>query len=319
MIIVHGLTGAGEASGWQVALVFGVGLIGSSVVAVLRRELDGFVRHVPYSWGNGRKVEPQSEAGGALVESAVADLVDQSLDKPPSRIAVIWSAGGNGFGASKADMAAELSELGKVLTLADRLFASYPTAHQSFHMLSSAGGLFEGQTNVDQASRPRPLRPYGWGKLEQEQAFGAWHTSATKICYRPSSVYGFSPGGQPKGLISALLLNGLRHKVTHFFGRSDTLRDYVAGSDVGQFVAEKVLHAEHSEGPHVLVAARPTTLFELTAIVERILGRKIYVQFEANLDNSANNSYRPSVRPQAWRPVDVETGSREIYAKYLLS
>ena len=38
-----------------------------------------------------------------------------------------------------------------------------------FFLVSSAGGLFEGQRNVGDRSQPSPMRPYGFLKLRQEK------------------------------------------------------------------------------------------------------------------------------------------------------
>ena len=71
-------------------------------------------------------------------------------------------------------------------------------------MISSAGGLFEGQTFCDARSAPTPQRPYGEGKLNQEQLAWGRKGDAKIHIFRPSSVYGVSPSGRI-GLVTALI------------------------------------------------------------------------------------------------------------------
>lgn len=314
MIVVYGPTEAVESPVWQATLVFGVGLIGTSIVAALCRTHHATVANLPFAWDD---VGVPREEAIANIETAVARQSTIRANDAQCRIAVVWSAGRSGFGATDADMMDELRNFKDALRIADRIFSRHPAAHHSFHLVSSAGGLFEGQTGVDNSTQPKPLRPYGQGKLEQERVLAGWETTATKCCYRPSSVFGFPIRGQRQGLIPTLIKNALRHTVTRIFGRIDTLRDYVSSTDVGRFIAEKTLAVENEDGVDLLASTRPTSLYELVAAAERTVGRKIYASYDPEPSNAAGNSYRSSALLQRWVPVDIETGMRSIYMRFL--
>ena len=164
--------------------------------------------HLPYSWDSG---DHQQQFSAIL--GRIKDLIQKksSAEKANTHLTIIWSAGRAGFAASEADAQQEIDSFQKVIALSELLVNEHPSTTSSFHMLSSAGGLFEGQTNVGRTSTPRPLRPYGVIKLEQELLLNKWVTPATKFCYRPSSVYGLPHQGQRMGLIPTLLQNGIRN------------------------------------------------------------------------------------------------------------
>jgi UDP-glucose 4-epimerase len=65
-------------------------------------------------------------------------------------------------------MAQETAIVAELIAMAETL--RHDGRPVDFHMMSSAGGLFESQTHCSEHSIPRPLRPYGTGKLMQERA-----------------------------------------------------------------------------------------------------------------------------------------------------
>ena len=212
----------------------------------------------------------------------------------------------------------ERDDFTAVVRISQRLQEIRPRCRHGFHLVSSAGGLFEGQTQVGPASVPRPLRPYGRSKWQQEQYLREVLPSVVRYCYRPSSVYGAPARGRRAGLIATLLSNGMQRRETHFIGRMDTLRDYVSNIDVAGYIAGRVLASQAQGGTFMLASARPVSLYQLKALAERTIGRKIYASYASELTNSADMGFLPSCLPDDWRFRDVETGMRQIFRALLL-
>jgi nucleoside-diphosphate-sugar epimerase len=176
-------------------------------------------------------------------------------------------------------------------------------------MMSSAGGLFEGQRLVDRNSEPRPVRPYGRAKLSQEQRAPCLPAGISCSIYRPSSVYGHNRRGGRSGLIAALIDGAKTHQTSHIFGNINTLRDYVMAGDIGAFVAARV-SGNHEPGEFLLASGKPATIGEVIHIVERATARRLYVRFEHLASNADHMSFIPAALPEKWIPTDLETGIR---------
>jgi UDP-glucose 4-epimerase len=210
-------------------------------------------------------------------------------------------------------MARETGLLAEVLDLSGALRTRAPDARHAVHLLSSAGGLFEGQTFCDAASLPAPLRPYGAGKLRQEALARALAPGTRVEIYRPSSVYGVSRSGRV-GLVTALIGNALRGATTRIVGHAGTLRDYVHAEDVGRFLAARVAAAEAPGPPaiHLLARGRPAAMTEVIAHVERALDARLRLQFDPAPGNARDMSFRPSALPAGWSQVDLGTGIAQV-------
>src|SRR6185437_6053098 len=193
-----------------------------------------------------------------------------------------------------------------------------PDAQHSFHLISSAGGLFEGQKHVDRTSVPRPLRPYGHAKLEQERLLSRLPGQTRKIIYRLSSVYGFSGTGTRFGLVNTIIQNSVRRQSSNIFGNLHTIRDYVLVSDIGQFVADRLRHLDLNSHIFSLASGKPTTIFEMLKRMEKIVGRRFFYTFDSVRKNATDMSFSPAILPQFWQPTDLETGLRKT-ARSLVS
>lgn len=281
-------------------LLFGTGLIGSAVLAALAPGAR-VLRTVPYDWTDDtarRRAHPEIVA---------------SLSQEARAVSVVWTGGRSGFGSGPEDMARETSLVEEVLDLADATRGRAPASRHAIHLMSSAGGLFEGQTFCDARSTPAPRRPYGEGKLNQECLARARGGEARIHVFRPSSVYGVSPSGRV-GLITALIGNALRGATTKIMGRPSTLRDYVHAGDVGRFVARKVMNTGAGAdgatgcGTYLLAQGRPAAMSEVIARVEHVLNLRLGLQFDPDPGNARNMSFRSSALPDGWRQIDLATG-----------
>lgn len=294
----------------HIVLMFGLGLIGSAILAAVMSRVAARRRDLPFAWHADGDLVGQS---GAIL-SSVRELAGARRGEG-SRINIVWSAGRAGFRSSTADLTSEHHAFGEVLNLGRRLHDI--AGSSSFHFLSSAGGLFEGQRNIDAMSLPAPLRPYGFAKLEQEERLRALQESMAILIYRPSSVYGYAGARARKGLVTALVQNAIRNETTRIFGGSDTIRDYVFADDVGSFIADQVISPRPDVKTCLLASGKPTSMMELTVIVQNTLQRQLYFQYEAEQSNALNISVRPSSLPKGWRATPLAIGVYRTAARII--
>lgn len=274
------------ADGYRNVAIFGTGLIGGAIARSLCSRGSLAPATLPFSWKPGDAREAQLEAiSRALVEHARAAGGPRSID-------VVWSAGTAGFAADWAALDGELQSLRAVLRMCERIGRDDDRLLVRFHLVSSAGGLFEGQRDVGRDSVPAPRRPYGEAKLAQEAELAGHGTLASHV-YRLSSVYGYCRGGRV-GLILALIRDAYQRRATTIFGAPGTLRDFVHADDVGRFIADRIAAQATSPGTYLLAHGRPTSLRTVVARAELALGRQVYLEYTARPHNALHNTYRPS-------------------------
>ncbi len=290
----------------QTIAIFGVGLIGGAVKSALHLTAELKEESFPFTWS--APAEQASEL------DYISDTI-KSKHAGVRRISILWSAGRGGFASSAEELEIEYHSFVNVLCFAEKLSLSHSNTLIDFHLVSSAGGLFEGQSLVSRDTEPAPLRPYGALKLRQEQTLEARQARLVKRVYRPSSVYGFAHEGKRAGLISVILLSGIQHRVLSLVGDQNTLRDFVFSRDVGQFIAAQIL--DHPETDafvcHTLASGRPTSIHEIQEIAERVLRRKVYFVFSDANRNAADITYSRQLFPQRWTPIDIATGIRLVH------
>ena len=228
------------------------------------------------------------------------------------QIDFVWSAGKGGFGMDQRDTLPEMDSFSEVVKMAVAVLQENPSCLVRFHMLSSAGGLFEGQRNVNTATLPVPKRPYAAMKLNQEQILGSCN-NMIQFIYRPTSVYGFAGLNRRLGLIPTLLWNGSRNKVSSIFGSPDTLRDYVWADDVGSFIANKILSKESESETLILASGKPSALFEIFRLIEKVLNKKLFCHYIKDGGNTEHNTFNTATYPAGWKPISIETGIRKTF------
>lgn len=282
-------------------LLFGSGILGGAIAGRLGVQARTPPRDLAWPWADA---ESRRQTAAALRQSLATDS--------PAAISLIWAAGRSGMGSTTEDMARETALVGEAIDLAHALADTAPV---HFHLISSAGGLFDGHTHVGADTVPAPERPYGLGKLMQEQLLAAAAAAPAALSahvYRPTTVYGFQAGAR-MGLIPVLILNGLAGRTSTIIGRADTIRDYVATEDVARFVGNRVQQlAPAQDAPFLLASGRPAPLGEIVAETEQLLGTRLYLRYDPRPSNSANMSFRPSAIPADLRPVDIRSGIRRV-------
>jgi UDP-glucose 4-epimerase len=298
------LRSAGVPAGHTIA-IFGVGLVGSALADRLRSLSGMNAGRLPLDWADsGRRDRQLGE-----IESQIVG----SCGTAEGRLTLVWSAGRAGFAAGRDETAAELANFRAVLALGTRCAEELRNTKLRIVHFSSAGGLFEGQRQVDSSSAPRPRRPYGELKEAEERLLLSVRIPA--IIVRLSSVYGCVRAGHRAGLVSTLLLNGIRREVSSIFGSMDTLRDFVWANDVAAFVSHLILGGFDSRETRtvLLASGRPSSIFEIQKIIEDLLGYKIYISHEPKASNRDDITFARSALPSGWVSTDLKTNVGAVY------
>jgi UDP-glucose 4-epimerase len=295
-----------EAQGTHLVLMFGLGMLGSSIRASLQdaqfasSEVFDFRWNEPHSW-------PQS----------LAAIEQDCRICSPRRISLSWAAGGKGFRCTPNEAARENESFQAVVAMASRLKQLPSLAHFDFHYLSSAGGLFEGQRVVNQNTTPSPMRPYGQLKLSQEQVLQTTFAPRELAIYRPSTVYGPMAQKAHQGLINNLVNDGLRGRLTVLDAQVMSLRDYVYFADIGAFIAGRIRSRARratENAVNFLVSSRCASIFEVVRNIERVLHLKLRFRYDENFGNHSNITFSDRVLPAGWSPTPLEVGIRQFVA-----
>lgn len=284
--------------------LFGAGLIGSAVVRALMKEGMESAITLPFSWKDADRRE------GDL--ASLRETMLRTMAGSVRHVEVVWTAGRAGFGAGWAEVEEELAAFESVIRFGLLLRDTFPAARHRFHMMSSAGGIFEGQRFVGKQALPAPRRPYGHLKLEQEQRANRLPASIVPFIYRASSVYGVAIFGGRAGLIATLIKNAKQYSPSHIVGRLDTIRDYVLVNDIGKFVAQCMNKAAEQPESFLLASGRPTAISEVLGIVGKVIGRPPYLKIDTAPSNASHFSYRKSALPANWFPTDLESGIKQV-------
>lgn len=303
-----------SGGGVRAVVVIGLGLVGSALAAALRQRMSvSSELLLPLQWLDEATLRGDIQSAEGRLLALLPDGTGETCLK------IAYCAGTAGFAATTAQTAAEFHTFQSVLRMAERIGERRPGIGLVMHMLSSAGGLFEGQVRVTGATQPSPRRAYGHLKLSQEQELWAASARLRKHAHRLTSVYGPIHGQQRRGLVATLIQNGIRHHLTQIVGRSTTLRDFVWVEDVASFLADTMLCDREALLPRatVLASGKPSSIMEIVRIVERVIRKPVYVNFPKNQTNSLDTTFAPDLCPQGWVPSDLQTNISRIYLNCL--
>jgi len=284
----------------QLVFIFGVGLIGLPIARFLQ-QMGFIVEQLDLCWDD---YELQAHQLEGLQQRVKEVIQDSRIDQ----LSIIWSAGRAGFDSSEEQTDRELISFLAVLDMVEVLTESYSDMSVDFHMLSSVGGLFEGQRQIDSTSSPKPLRPYGLLKMRQEDALFARGSIEKKFVYRLTSVFGIGPLGTRHGLVSTLLRNTSDRQVTHIVGRMSSLRDFIWNADVARYIALRLRYLQsNAETIQTLASGKPSSIQEVIRIVESATGKRGYLRFVSELTNELDITVSPSLSPEGWFPTGLKT------------
>lgn len=264
-----------------------------------------------------------------MMDSSFSQRTHQnSLTTGQNHLSIVWCAGRAGFSAEVNETELEYEYFEIFFDLINKIIQQKSFFDKiDFHFMSSAGGLFEGQTSIHEYSLPQPLRPYGQLKLKQEQLFtqfiNSFSTSFNNVIngniFRLSTVYGRIQKGQRIGLISNMIQNGVLKKVTPITGDLYTLRDYIHANDVAQMITHSMFqHKQEMDSVtnktkfYFGISQKPTSIFEIKSIIEFYLKHKVYVQLNFAPANNKDIIFSKMEAPFGFYPRDMKTGIRDV-------
>ena len=295
-----------------VFLLFGAGTVGAAILAEVQQFAPFESRNLPLDWKLSTTFSDQL----TVIESMLDELL--ATWKPdgehPHRLNFIWSAGAAGFAATDEQVSRELILYRKVLSSIERMTGRYPTIPATMVLMSSAGGLFEGQRGVTACSKPQPIRPYSRLKLQQEELLMQSSARLTKLIYRLTSVYGYIRNHQRRGLIPTLVANGLAQRVSQITGFSMTMRDYIWIEDVAKYIT-RILFEDPllaTDSVATLASCKPSSILEIQHVVEKTICRPLYLRYSPEVTNGVTMSFDTDVLPSHWSPSELATNVRKI-------
>lgn len=186
-------------------------------------------------------------------------------------------------------------------------------------VFSSTGGALIGNATppVNEQSLPKPISPYGAGKLCCEaycHAFAHAYELNT-VCTRFANVYG--PYSDHKvGVINQFLKRINADEPLLIFGDGSSTRDYIHVSDLCDGIHAVLVSDKASNDIFHLASGRETSLLELANIMRNIAGRPQHpIEFhEARVGEVDRNfaSYDYAARVLGFSPkIQLEAGLAE--------
>jgi len=291
----------------RIVFHFGLGLVGSAIRDSLQNRFTiTHEQHVTIEWDN---LEIDSYF------TSLVNLIKDHIETKNIRdysTTVILSSGKIGFGSTLDQVEHEISLFSRLVELLEHLVDSKVLHKNSkIILISSAGGLFEGQVNVNHTSQVKPKRPYGVAKLEMEKILINHDYFNNYHILRLSSVYSSKSIKNRLGLIAVLVSNGIKNNYTSIYGNMDTIRDYIYDEDIGDYIG-LIVFSEPTQSIEFIVSGVPTSIFQLKIMVERILGKKIYMQIKDSV-NAENITFDSAVKPIGLSITDLEVSTRKLY------
>lgn len=282
-------------------LLGGSGILGTGFRAVLRSR-QAEVRAITARWGDRAAV--------------AADLRAQlpALLAGPGATTVVWAAGGGSVGASAEVMRTETAALTDLCAMIQR----HRSVDQDVRVVfaSSAGALFggAGDATIQPDSEPKPITPYGWEKLAQEDLLRRFadDTGCPVVACRYSNLYGLA--GEwltPRGLVStAVRATRLRQPMTIFVS-ADTRRDLLPSRDAAGLSLQLAERCAEPFTTALVVDGTTRTISEILSIVGAVSGRRVPATYaerpETRFQPKVLRFASPEQGPQVVRRTQMET------------
>ena len=298
----------------KVIVTGGAGFVGSNLVRVLLDE--GFEVAVLDSFVRGRR----EYIAGLDIKIIEADIRDEAALAPAFA------------GYSRV---VHLAALGSVVESVDDPHSNFDiNVRGTFNVLnaavkagveklvfSSTGGALIGNAMppVNEKSLPRPISPYGAGKLCCEAYCLAFAHSygLNTICTRFANVYG--PYSDHKvGVINQFLQRINADEPMVVYGDGSSTRDYIHASDLCDGIHRALVSEKAQNDIFHLASGRETSLLELANVMRKVAGKEQHpIEFKqarvGEVDkNFANYDYAHEVLGFEPR-IDLEDGLRETW------
>lgn len=300
----------------RITALFGQGLIGSAIVRELVSNDHIPIQSLKLDWETFRVDNPVYH----VLKDCLNFTIEQALKCSPDDhfINIVWTAGKAGFASDEVATRSDLDSFLTLLKLLEEIHQTHPGYPIRFFHFSSAGGLYEGRSCVTPECTPKPIRPYGRMKLNQEQSLLSCSIKMRRKIYRPSSVYGTIRPNHRMGLIPTMILNGLRQTVTSIYGFDTTLRDFVWVEDIARYLCDELNNTVSQDTITTLHSGRPVSLYEIRSTIEELLNKKLFVQFRPVQSNSLHITFGRPCATENWRTTSLQVAARQILIDYYL-
>lgn len=276
----------------------GSGLIGKAISGQLEHNNKVIIKH-KVNW--------------AQIQQSTDWLSNISFSKTDyDKVEIIWAAGKAGFAATEAQTNIELNNYTYLVTKLSESTALIPTR---FWLMSSAGGLHEGQTCVSPASKLNPSRPYAYLKLEQEKIVQKYFGHCV-LC-RVSSVYTTHNLNGRLGLIPVLMKNGIQNKISTLVGSESTLRDYILDKDIATYIVRHISAQSTLSGIQYLVNGSPVSIRTIKNYIEQITLKKLYIKYASTKQNAENITFLKSLKAPTFRSTPLLSNIKILYNSLL--
>ncbi len=291
-------------------LHFGSGLIGKAIwnyMVKLNPELENNYTVLEYYWGNE--------------QNQFAENWDKIFDKikalETDELHIVWAAGKAGFGAKEEEAQAELTHFTNAVKKIEKFSIEYKKK-SFFYLMSSAGGIHEGLKLVNSPDKVSLKRPYGELKYAQENILRQSKILKSVVTFRISSVYSHSNVSGRMGLISVLIKNGINNSVSNIFGAERTLRDYVLDDDIAKCVCLNLMKNRRT-GFYIeyLIDGKPSSLNEIKLMVEKAVGKKLYLQYSLLQSNATDITFTSEMQSKLFKPSSLYTNMKLLYQNLL--
>lgn len=302
----------------KVVAIFGIGLVGTSINKHLEKSGSYESLYIDLPWDNTdlQKIK-LLEIKKELISQFDYILKRYKIDE--IYFDIVWSAGKAGFSASADEVQNEFICFKKIiLSLLYDTEVNQPF-HKTIHLISSAGGIYEGSRKNQTSLTPSPVRPYGHLKIEQERFILSLRGNISTKIYRLSSVYGHINFKRRMGLIPTLIYNGLNYKVSSIFGNMHTLRDYIFCDDIGKYIGNKIIENNLDPGSYLLASGKPTSILEVKKLIEDIIGRKIFIKYNIDKSNYRDICFQKKQLPENLDIIGLNVGIKNVYYNWLIS
>ena len=279
--------------------VVGQGLIGSAIVRQLEKTSLTREQTQKLDWSDLSALKRQFDH---IENELVRELCGSA-----ETFDLIWSAGKAGFSATSAATLHERKAFATFIGMVEYVVHRCSELNVGVHLLSSGGGLYEGQQRVDYKSVPIPHRPYGDLKLQQERMLTDSRVRLRRYIYRPSSVFGWLRGEERHGLVQTMVYNGLMHRETIINGDMHTLRDYIWVEDVAREIVAQVGSCGFLQKPaiHILANGCPCSIFQIKHMVESIVHRPLMLRYSRRKNNASDTTFAAKVLKNSRPPTDM--------------
>ncbi|WP_339868357.1 NAD-dependent epimerase/dehydratase family protein [uncultured Algoriphagus sp.] len=256
----------------KLIVVIGLGLIGNAILSRFKKLNCVIQDQQKVNWEDS-----------SFFKIEFLNWISGNLNPTIKNLDIVWSAGKSGFGSTEQECLLENLHFNNFLESLEEL-KSKASIDLKILLISSAGALFEGQLGVNYSSKPNPKRPYGFAKLVQEQLLASKFPNSYCI-YRPSSVYGHVQLGKRFGLLSRMVESIYQNTEIKIFGGISTLRDFIWVDDVARPIVENVVLKSYEKNQIIfLVAAKPTSILEISRLITKVTGKRVLYSFQSKLD-----------------------------------